>query len=66
MSTIDEIEKIVDERVKDAKRKQIWEKALKVIYVCGKETLYSKLFGYFVKNIQIITYRLSLTVLVNL
>jgi hypothetical protein len=50
MLTIDEIEKIVDERVKDAKRKQIWEKALKVIDVCGKETLYSKLFGYFVKK----------------
>jgi hypothetical protein len=40
MLTIDKIEKkIVDERVKDVKRKQIWEKALKVIDVCCKETL---------------------------
>jgi hypothetical protein len=27
MLTIDEIEKLVDERVKDAKRKQIWGKS---------------------------------------
>jgi hypothetical protein len=43
MSTAEEIEKIVRERVEDAKRKQIREKALEIVNTLGRHSLYTLL-----------------------
>jgi hypothetical protein len=43
MSTDEEIRRIVRERIEDAKRKQIREKALEILYTLGRYTLFSLL-----------------------
>jgi|GEM_PF-2693127 len=43
MATAEEIEKIVRERVEDAKRKRIREKALEIVNTLGRHSLYTLL-----------------------